>query len=72
MIPIQVRYVKTRPESESLMEQERVEGQNLNDSYLVRYVKTRPESESFMEQERVATPSVAMYSPDLLNICDSW
>ena len=35
------------------MKQERVEGQDRNDSYLARYVKTRPESESFMKQESV-------------------
>ena len=33
-------------------ERERVEGQNLNDSYLARNIKTRPESESFKEARK--------------------
>ena len=49
MIPIWQGISRLDQSRNPSRKQESVEGQNLNDSYLVRNIKTRPESESFKE-----------------------
>ena len=52
MIPIWQGISRLDQNRNLSRKQERVEGQNLNDSYLARNIKTRPESESFKEARK--------------------